>query len=194
MPSGVRCAGGGGSHCKRATRSFPGAERPFDPVLSPVQETSPVPYRDPQKQRAYERERYRRRTKRRRARGLCTRCGNRRHEPGHSQCAVCLEKRRAADRLRSRQRSAAGIMRARHPKARRAEYRRARQRAEERFGRGDCARCGRHPHELDRRLCAHCGKRQRRQDRDRYALARAEGKLYGNAEKGLMPIAFQGSA
>ena len=138
-----------------------------------------MPYRDPHKRRANDRERQRRRTEQRRAQGLCTRCGEHWPELGRSQCAVCLEKRRAADRLRASQRKAAGIKRVRDPKARRAEYRRARRRAEERVARGDCARCGRHPHEPDRRLCAHCGERQRRRDRERYARARSQGRLYG---------------
>ena len=45
--------------------------------------------------------------------------------------------------------------------------------------RGDCARCARHPHEPDRRLCANCGERQRRRDREHYARARRQGRLYG---------------
>ena len=153
-----------------------------------------MPYRDPHKRRANDRERHRRRTEQRAARGLCPRCGKRQPQSGRSQCAVCLEKRRAADRIRARQRKAAGIGRVRDPEARKAEYRRARRRADGRVAQGKCARCGRHPHEPDRRLCATCGQRQRRRDRERYAKARDAGAKYGNAEKGLMPIAFQGSA
>ena len=132
-----------------------------------------------QRRRGKDRERHRLRTERRRAMGLCPRCGQRAPEVDRSQCAVCLEKRRAADRRRSRQRKAAGIKRVRSPETRRAEYRRARERAEGRFARGDCARCGRHPHEPDRRLCAQCGDRRRRRERERYARARSEGCLYG---------------
>ena len=138
-----------------------------------------MPYRDHHKRRARDRERHRRRAEHRRARGLCPRCGRNAPDPGRSQCAVCLEKRRAADRLRARQRKAAGIRRVRDPKARRDEYRRARRRAETRVARGDCARCGRHPREPDRRLCEDCGERQRRRDRERYARARSQGRLYG---------------
>ena len=137
-----------------------------------------MPHRDVQR-RANGRERHRQRTERRRAMGLCPRCGHRAPEAGRSQCAVCLEKRRAADRRRSRQRKAAGIKRVRSPEVRKAEYRRARQRVDERAARGDCARCGRRPHEPDRRLCAQCGERQRSRDRERYARAKSEGRLYG---------------
>ena len=138
-----------------------------------------MPHEDVQRRRANDRERHRRRNERRRSMGLCIRCGKNRPEPGRSQCAVCLEKRRAADRLRSRQRRASGIKRVRNPEARKAEYRRSRQRVDERVARGDCARCGRHPHEPDRRLCAQCGARRRRREREQYVRARSEGRLYG---------------
>ncbi len=138
-----------------------------------------MPYRDHHKRRARDRERHRRRAERRRAQGLCPRCGRNTPDPGRSQCAVCLEKRRAADRLRAGKRRAAGIKRVRDPEARRDEYRRARRRAEARVAQGDCARCGRHPREPDRRLCEDCGERQRGRDRERYARARSQGRLYG---------------
>ena len=138
-----------------------------------------MPHEDVQRRRVKDRERHRLRTERRRAMGLCPRCGQRAPESGRSQCAVCLEKRRAADRQRSRQRKATGIKRVRSPEARKAEYRRSRQRADERVSRGDCAQCGRHPHEPDRRLCAQCGERRRRRERERYARARSEHRLYG---------------
>ena len=141
-----------------------------------------MPYRDPDKRRARDRERHRRRTERRRALGRCTRCGKNRPESGRSQCAVCLEKRRAADQRRARQRKAAGIRRVRDPEARKAEYRRARRRADERVANGNCARCGRQPHVPDRRLCATCGDRQRRLDRERYARARKAGLKYGGRD------------
>ncbi len=141
-----------------------------------------MPYRDHHKRRARDRERHRRRAEHRRAQGLCPRCGRNAPDPGRSQCAVCLEKRRAADRLRAGQRKAAGIKRVRDPKARRDEYRRARRRADERVAQGTCARCARHPHEPDRRLCATCGERQRWRDRDRYAKARDAGSKYGGRD------------
>ena len=184
MPSGVRCCGGSGFPGRRATHSLAGAGRSSDVVHPPVQETQPVPYRDPDKRRAHDRERHRRRTEQRRAQGRCTHCGKNRPESGRSQCEACLDKRRAADRRRASQRKAAGINRVRDPEARKAEYRRARRRADQRVAQGNCARCGRHPHEPDRRLCAACGERARRRDRERYARAREAGLKYGGRDVG----------
>ena len=143
-----------------------------------------MPYRDPHKRRANDRERHRRRTERRRAQGRCTRCGRNSPQPGRSQCEGCLEKRRAANQRRAGQRKAAGIKRVRDPVARKAEYRRARRRADERVAKGNCARCGQHPHVPDRRLCATCGDRQRRRDRQRYDKAREAGLKYGGRDVG----------
>ena len=143
-----------------------------------------MPYRDPDKRRAKDRERHRRRTGQRRAQGVCTRCGHDKPQPGRSQCEACLGKRRAADQRRAKQRRAAGIKRVRDPEARKAEYRRARLRADERVAQGNCARCGWHPHEPDRRLCATCGDRARRRDRERYARAREAGLKYGGRDVG----------
>ena len=138
-----------------------------------------MPYADPERRREFERERSRRRTAERLARNLCPRCGKHQPEPGRAVCATCAETRREANRVRAAKRRAAGIGRVRGPGARKAEYRRARERADERVARGLCGKCGRHPHEPDRRLCADCGERQRRRDRERYARARDAGKLYG---------------
>ena len=129
--------------------------------------------------RARGRERYRRRIAERVALGLCPRCGARPVSRGRATCDSCAENRRAADRARAEKRREAGIRRVRNPEARQAEYRRARQRAEDRLARGRCAKCGRHPNEPDRRLCAACAERQRRADRKRYASARAANRPYG---------------
>ena len=138
-----------------------------------------MPYSDLEKRRSQDRERSRRRVAERLARGLCPRCGQNRPAPERTLCHGCGEQRRVADRVRSEKRRAAGIRRERDPKARQAEYQRARIRAGERLARGICSKCGEHPHEPDRRLCAHCGERQRRRERERYARARAEGRPYG---------------
>ncbi len=153
-----------------------------------------MPHRDMDSRRAHDRERHRRRVAARAATGLCVRCGREQPVEGGRTCGTCRLKRRTADRARAEKRRAAGIKRVRDPDARKAEYGRARQRAADRLALGLCAMCGQFPHEPDRRLCVGCGERQRRRDRERYAQARAQGRLYGNAEKGLMPIAFQGSA
>ena len=138
-----------------------------------------MPHADPDIRPQCARERARRRTAERIARGLCPRCGKQPPEPGRSLCQQCGERRRLADRARATKRRQAGIKRAREPDDRKAEHQRARQRAEDRLTRGLCARCGRDPHEPDRRLCAACGERQRRLDRERYAKARAANRPYG---------------
>lgn len=138
-----------------------------------------MPIRDPDIARARARERSRRRSAERAAQGLCHRCGARPAAPGRVTCDPCADKRRAADRARAARRRKAGVKRVRDPEARKAEYRRARQRAGNRLARGLCARCGRQPNEPDRRLCAECGERQRRADRERYRKASAQGKFYG---------------
>ena len=93
-------------------------------------------------------------------------------------------RRRTADRDRAAKRIAAGVRRVRDPDARKAEYRRARRRAEDRLARGLCVRCGRRPNEPERRLCADCAERQRRADRERYREASAQGRLYGGKAPG----------
>ncbi len=153
-----------------------------------------MPYRDIDTARARGLERHRRRIAERAELGLCRRCGTRPAASGRTTCEPCAEKRRAADRTRAEKRRQAGIKRVRDPGARKAEYRRALQRAEDRLARGFCSKCGRRPNEPNRRLCISCGQKRRAVERERYARARSEGLKYGNAEKGLMPIAFQGSA
>ena len=102
--------------------------------------------------------------------------------PGRATCDPCAEKRRAADRARAEKRRQAGIKRVRNPEARKAEYRRARQRAQDRLARGICTKCGRRPNEPDRRLCATCGERRRQRGRERYARARGDGLKYGGKD------------
>ena len=143
-----------------------------------------MPYADPERRRQHERERARRRTAERLARGRCPRCGRNPPEPGRSQCQSCNGKKRAAERARAAKRRAAGVKRARDPEARKAEYRRARERADERLVRGLCAKCGLNAHELDRRLCITCGKKRRAAERERYRRARQAGLKYGGKRVG----------
>ena len=138
-----------------------------------------MPYRDIETARARAHERHRRRIAKRAALGLCRRCGAHPVAPGRATCDPCSEKRRAADRVRAEKRRQAGIKRVRDPEARKAEYRRARQRTEDRLARGICSKCGRRPNEPDRRLCATCGERRRQREHERYAQARAAGLAYG---------------
>ena len=138
-----------------------------------------MPHKDPEARRQADRDRHRRRVAARAAVGLCVRCGRKRAAESGRTCDECRLKRRLADRERAAQRRAAGIKRVRGPEARKAEYRRVRERAGDRLARGLCAKCGRQPNEPDRRLCAECAERQRRADRERYRKASAQGKPYG---------------
>ena len=129
-----------------------------------------MPNKDIDIRRALDRERSCRRTAERVAMGLCPRCGSQPPEADRSVCAACSAKRRAA-----------GIGRARDPNARQAEYARARQRAADRLAQGLCGKCGRHPHEPDRRLCAACAEQERSSGRERYRAGRAAGRPYGRS-------------
>ena len=136
-------------------------------------------YADPERRREFNRQRSRRRTAERVARGMCPRCGRQSPAPGGAVCDPCAEKRRIADRIRDAKRRAAGIKRVRDPKARQTEYQRAKAKAAKRLAQGLCSKCGRHPYEPERKLCAGCSERRRRRDRERYAKARDAGELYG---------------
>ena len=59
--------------------------------------------------------------------------------------------------------------------------------AAERVAAGFCPKCGAARPEPERRMCAECNRKRREADRARYARAKAEGRLYGNADKDLMP-------
>ena len=138
-----------------------------------------MPRTDLQRRCRRERERRRQRVEDRIARGLCVRCARVAPVEGGRTCEGCRARRRAADRARAAKRRETGIRRVRDPEARKAEYRRARQRAEDRLAQGRCGKCGHHNHEPDRRLCAGCGEQARRAERKRYARARAAGLKYG---------------
>ena len=133
-------------------------------------------YRDPDRGRAADRERFRKRSEQRRAAGLCPRCGAREPENGFSLCGVCADKRRAWDRARDARRRAAGNKLRRNRAGERA---RGRQRTAERIARGVCTKCDVNAPEPGRRLCAGCGEKRRAAERARYAQAKLRGELYG---------------
>ena len=78
-------------------------------------------YADPEVGRARDRERFRRRSGERIARGLCPRCGERPPEPERRLCAPCAEKRNRASRARDARLRAAGKPRRNPERARAAE-------------------------------------------------------------------------
>ena len=132
-----------------------------------------------QDKRRRDRERRRRRVEARLAAGVCSRCARHRPVEGGRTCEACRRKRRVRDRACAEKRRAAGIRRVRDPKARRAEYARARRRAAERVAAGLCSKCGSARPEPGRRLCARCGDNRRRRERARYAAASSAGAAYG---------------
>ena len=133
-------------------------------------------YRDVEQRRRRDRERFLERTERRRAAGLCPRCGVRRPENGLALCGECAGKRRASERARDARRRAAGIKRRRNVVGERARDRR---RTAEWIARGVCTKCGVNQPEPGRRLCAACGEKRRAAERARYARAKRRGELYG---------------
>lgn len=133
------------------------------------------PRRNREKARAYERDRARRQTADRVARGVCTKCGVKAAEPGRSLCEPCVEKRRTHDRARyAAARDRGAIYGGKDPRAKRkaaraASARRRQARADE----GTCVRCG------DRRpveggaTCEPCRQARQAAERELYASRRA---------------------
>ena len=141
-------------------------------------------YRDPAAGRARDRERFRKRVEKRRAAGLCPRCGERPPAPGRSVCEPCAENRRVAGRARDARLRAAGKPRRNLAKARASERERARRQTAERRAAGLCTRCGQAQAVPGRAVCESCGDRSREAERIGYAKARADGKLYGGRDPG----------
>ena len=139
-------------------------------------------YRDPEEGRARDRERFRRRTAERIARGLCPRCGKAPPAPERKVCGSCAGKRNRAGRARDARLRAAGKPRRNKERARACERDRSRRRAAECVARGLCAKCGKEPPVPDRTLCAPCAGKRRAAERARYAKARAAGRLYGGRD------------
>ena len=135
------------------------------------------PRRDPERAKAYERERTRRRAAERLAAGLCVKCGKIPAPPDGRMCGACAEKRRAAERARYAEARAAGKLyggRDPEPKrrgARASGRKRRRQRRED----GLCTRCGRRPAAEGGTTCGPCREARQAADRELYASRRAAG-------------------
>ncbi len=137
-----------------------------------------MPHKDPDRRRAYERERHRRRAAERRARGMCPRCGKHPPAPERSLCATCLERGREAQRARyKRARLEGTAYGGRCPESRRrmARERNRRQRRERREA-GLCALCGRQAPVEGSAVCAPCCEERRAAERKLYAERRAGGR------------------
>ena len=123
------------------------------------------------------RERRRRQTASRIARGVCTKCGANRPEDGRRQCAPCLAKGREADRIRYHKARAQGLTYGgRDPNAKRAGARAAnRKRRAVRLAAGRCTRCGRRPPAEDGTVCEACRMERRASERAAYQNRRSAG-------------------
>ena len=137
-----------------------------------------MPHRDPYRNRAYERERHRKRVAERRAMGLCIKCGRRRPAPERSLCEACLERSQAAERARYARSKAAGeSYGGRKPESRRRMAReRNRNRSRERRGAGLCTSCGKVPPLEGGVVCESCREARREAERKLYARRRASGR------------------
>ena len=137
-----------------------------------------MPHKDPEKRRAYERERHRRRVEERRAMGLCIKCGKNRPAPGRSLCEACLERSRAAERARyERARLEGAAYGGRDPESRRRMAReRNRGRRRERTEAGLCTTCGERKPVEGGAVCKTCREARRTEERELYARRRASGR------------------
>ncbi len=136
-------------------------------------------YRDLVVRKQRDRERSRRRVAKRRAAGLCVKCGRCRPVPGRPVCGACAEKANAAGRARDARLRAAGQPRRDPNRARQYERERSRREAEQRREAGLCGKCGRNPTEPGRRTCELCLAKRREADRIRYRKAKGAGLKYG---------------
>ena len=135
-----------------------------------------MPHKKPEDARAYDRERYRRRTADRLARGLCPRCGKHPPAPERKVCEPCGERARDSERLRYAGARARGARYGgRNPENRRRMAReRNRKRKRERREAGLCTGCGKVPPLEGGAVCETC----------REARREAEGKLYAERRTG----------
>ena len=137
-----------------------------------------MPYRDPEKEKACQRRRYRRVTEERLANNLCPKCGKAPPEPDRRLCERCQSKRRAAEReLWARARAegkpyGGGNVEARR-KAARAKTKR---RYDRRLAAGLCARCGKHPVVEGSVSCAVCKAARNMRERAQWDERRAAGR------------------
>ena len=137
-----------------------------------------MPHTDPERRRAYERERHRRRTAERLMRGVCPKCGK--HPPARdrSLCDFCLERSRIAERARYIRRKLEGASYGgRCPESRRRLARdRNRKRRRERMEAGLCVRCGELAPAEGSVVCESCREARRAEEKELYARRRASGK------------------
>ena len=137
-----------------------------------------MPHKDPERRRAFERERHRRRAAERRARGVCPKCGKHPPAPERSLCANCLERGRKSEQARYARRKLEGTTYGgRDPESRRRMAReRMKKRRRERTEAGLCTRCGEVPPVNGSAVCETCREERRAAERKLYAERRAGGR------------------
>ncbi len=126
---------------------------------------------------AAERARDRQRTAERIARGVCTKCGACRPEPGRRLCEACSEKRREYDRTRyAEARDRGELYGGKNPEAKRKAGRAASaRRRRNRIAAGRCTRCGQGSAPEGSTVCVSCLEARRVAERERYRARRAKG-------------------
>ena len=136
-----------------------------------------MPRRDPDRARAYERERSRQEAEQRRAAGSCVHCGTAPAVEGRPVCEPCAEARRTRERARYAKASAEGkLYGGRKVETRRRIGReRSLKRDEARRAAGLCTGCGRHPPVEGGASCESCREVRRAAERELYASRRAAG-------------------
>ena len=134
-------------------------------------------YKDPVHGRACDRERYRRRTAERLARGMCPRCGEAQPMPDHSLCQRCGDKRRKAEQARYAKAKASGLLYGGRDAERCRWIARdsSKQRDQVRRDAGLCTWCGTHPPVEGGTVCEPCRVARRDREREQYAARRAGG-------------------
>ncbi len=137
-----------------------------------------MPHKDPEARRKYERERHRRRTAERRARGACVKCGEHPPAPERTLCESCLGKARDAERARYAKAWEEGFpYGGRDPESRRRMAReRARKRRRERLEAGLCTACGEREPAGGAAVCEDCRQARRAAEKKLYDKRRASAR------------------
>ncbi len=135
-------------------------------------------HKDPEIRRAYERERYRRRTAKRKEMGLCPKCGHVPPAPGRRACEPCGERERDSERARyARGKTGGAPYGGRDPESRRRMAReRSKRRRRERTEAGLCPRCGERKPPEGGAVCEPCRESRRAAEKKLYAERRARGR------------------
>ena len=137
-----------------------------------------MPFKDPEKERACARRRYKRITAERTARGMCPRCGKAKPVPDRSLCRPCGDKRRRAERARHAKAKVAGLLYAGRDaeRCRRSASDRSKRRNRARKKSGLCTRCGKQQPVEGGTVCEPCREMRREKEREQHAARRAAGQ------------------